>query len=286
MRSVRAAFEHVVPTAASSWRLFVRREPRFDFQWHFHHEYELTWITGGSGTRIVGDRVEGYGPGDLTLIGPELPHTYVSTPGPDGQQAVVAQFRRDFLGRDLFECPEFGAVRDLLGRAARGLAFPPGAADPAALTCLPPADRTLELLRLLVRLAGHPGARTLAGDRHTPPLDRAAGDRIDAMVGLMHAAYARPLGLDEIARAAHLSPTSASRFFRRSTGTTITAYLNRLRIEAACHLLRDTDRPVAGIAADCGYASLANFNRRFRELKDASPREFRRNFRTGAVPQG
>ncbi|WP_314174781.1 AraC family transcriptional regulator [Streptomyces winkii] len=274
---MRAAFEHVGSTPPLSWKLFVRRERQFAFQWHFHHEFELTLITRGTGTRLVGDCVQDYGPGDLTLIGPDLPHTYVSTPGQDEQEAVVAQFRGDFLG-DFLDRPEFAAVAGLLERAARGLVFPPSLVGLDELNGLGPAERTLELLRVLLRLSGCAHARPLAGARHVPVLDRAASERIDAMVGLMHAAYHRPLRLEEVADAAHMAPSSASRFFRRTTGTTITDYLNSLRVNAACHLLRDSGRRVADIAADCGYGNLSNFNRRFRELKGMAPRDYRNRF--------
>jgi AraC-like DNA-binding protein len=276
---MRATFEHIEPPSALSWKVFPRREPHFDFQWHFHHEYELTLIEKGGGTRIVGDSVQPYEPGDLTLIGPEMPHTYVSTPGHVGQSAVVVHFRRDFLGKELFDRPEFDGVAELLARARRGIAFPPGTVDVRALTDLPAAERTVELLRFLVRLAGCEQGRFLAGDTYAPALNRASSDRIDAMVGLLHAAYARSISLDEVAAAAHMSPSAASRFFRRTTGTTITDYLNTLRVNAACLQLRDTERRIADIATDCGYANLANFNRRFRELKRSSPREYRRTFR-------
>lgn len=149
-----------------------------------------------------------------------------------------------------------------------------------ALPALPPPERTLALLRLLVDLSTREPAIPLAGARHVPALNRASGDRVDAIVRLLHACYTRPIGLDEIAGAAHMSPTSVSRFFRRTTGMTLTDYLNRLRIEVACHLLRDTDRRIADIAADCGYANLANFNRRFRQFKGLPPREYRAGFRT------
>jgi AraC-like DNA-binding protein len=272
---MRAAFEHVEATQDVSWTCYLRQEPRFPFTWHYHHEYELTLITGGRGTRFVGDSIEDYQPGDLTLIGPDLPHTYASVP--DGrQEAVVVQFRGDFLGAGFFGRPEFAAVTALLSRSARGVAF----ARPEPLTGLldlPPAERTLSLLRTLVRLAGADG-RPLASTHYRPTLNRAAGDRIDAVMELLHARYPEPLTLAEIARAAHMAPAAVSRFFRRTTGATITGYLNGLRISAACRLLVEGDRRIADIAAACGYHNLAHFNRRFLALKGMPPRAYRARF--------
>ena len=57
-----------------------------------------------------------------------------------------------------------------------------------------------------------------------------------------------------------------------------------MRVSTACHLLRDTDRPISDIAADCGYANLSNFGRRFRELKDMAPCDYRRRF-TPVLPR-
>jgi AraC-like DNA-binding protein len=280
---VRAVFEHIVPPAPLSWRLTVRSELRFEFQWHFHREFELTLITRGSGTRMVGDCVQDYAPGDLVLIGSEVPHTYVSTPGCEGQEAIVVQFRRDFLGADFFGHPEFSGVAEMLSRASRGVSFPKGAVELYALNAMPPAERTLELLRLLVRLAEE-GGDPLASAHHAPTLNRATQDRMDAMVTLMHTAYTRPIGLEEIAAAAYMTPSSASRFFRRTAGTTITDYLGVLRVNAACHLLRDGDGRIVDIATDCGFANLSNFNRRFRALKGMTPSEYRRRFRGPAHP--
>jgi AraC-like DNA-binding protein len=276
---VRAVFEHIVPPSPLSWRLTVRSEPRFGFQWHFHREFELTLITKGSGTRMVGDCIEDYEPGDLVLIGPEVPHTYVSTPGHEGQEAIVVQFRPDFLGADFFGSPEFSAVAALLERASRGVSFPRDAVDLRRLGDMPPAERTLELLRLLVRLSGCEGDRLLAGAHHAPKLNRATQDRMDAMVTLMHAAYTRRIGLNEVAEAAYMAPSSASRFFRRTAGMTITDYLNLLRVNAACHLLRDGDGRIVDIAVECGYSNLSNFNRRFRALKGMTPSEYRQMWR-------
>jgi AraC-like DNA-binding protein len=275
---MRATFEHIETSPHLSWKLFVRRQPRFGFLWHFHREYELTLITRGMGTRFVGDSVEDYRAGDLTLIGPELPHTYASIG--DGQEAVVAQFRRDSFGAGFFDRPEFAGVSALLERSARGLRLPADGAPLTELLDLPPAERTLGLLTALVRLARDGAARPLASAGHRPALNGKTRDRIDAVIRLLHAEYARPISLDTVARVAHLTPPAASRFFRRTTGSTVTDYLNAVRVNAACRLLLETDHRVADIAADCGYANLSNFNRRFRALKGMSPREYRGRVRT------
>lgn len=129
-------------------------------------------------------------------------------------------------------------------------------------------------------LARRADVRSLASAEHRPALNRETADRIDAIIGLLHAEYSRPIDLATLARAAHLSPTATSRFFRRTTGSTITDYLTALRVDAACRLLLETDRGIADIAADCGYSNLSNFNRRFRAMKRMSPREYRARART------
>jgi AraC-like DNA-binding protein len=276
---LRAEFEHIEAPPARSWKCFRRRGEQFAFTWHFHPEYELTLITAGAGTRFVGDSIEEYAVGDVVLIGPNLPHTYASTLDQHGHEAVVAQFRGDFLGVDAFGVPEFAAVADLLGRAGRGLRFPRGVDVDgfATLDRLAPADQTLTLLAALVRLAGVE-ARPLASTHYSPTLNRSAHDRTTAVIRFLQSEYARPVSLDAVASAAHLSPAAASRLFRRTTGTTITAYLNTLRVNAACRQLVDTDRRIVDIAADCGYQNLSHFNRRFRRLKGMSPREYRARF--------
>lgn len=284
---MRAAFEHIQATGELSWKWCRRREEQFAFAWHFHREYELTLITKGGGLRFVGDSIEEYGPGDLTLIGAELPHTYQSTAGQapdrrDGQEALVAQFRRDFLGADLFDRPEFATVAALLDRSTRGLHFPSDvdAEEIRDLGLRSPAERTLGLLRVLDRLARDGRPRELASARHHPGLDRVARERIDAVVQLLHAEYTGPIELRRLADAVHMAPAALSRFFRRATGTTITGYLNTLRISAACRMLADTDLPIAQIATGCGYQNLSHFNRRFRALKGMPPREYRARFDT------
>jgi AraC-like DNA-binding protein len=73
-----------------------------------------------------------------------------------------------------------------------------------------------------------------------------------------------------------MSESGFSRQFRRATGNTFTDFVNRLRVNRACQLLMETDRYVTNICFDVGFGNVANFNRRFLEIKGMTPKEYRR----------
>jgi AraC-like DNA-binding protein len=83
-----------------------------------------------------------------------------------------------------------------------------------------------------------------------------------------------------------MSESRFSRFFRRATGNTYTDFVNRVRINRACQLLMTSDRYVTNICYDVGFNNVANFNRRFLELKGMTPSEFRKQAesRFGGAP--
>ena len=72
-----------------------------------------------------------------------------------------------------------------------------------------------------------------------------------------------------------MSESRFSRFFRRATGNSYTDFVNLVRVNRACHLLMETGRRVTDICYEVGFHNVANFNRRFRDIKGMTPTEFR-----------
>lgn len=283
---MRPYFEHLPPHANASWSTLNRcLDEEIPFLWHHHPQFELTLTLNSLGQRFVGNHVANYGHGDLVLIGPNLPHTWASRGKLDASQphnALVFWFSPSWLQPLLASSVELQPVLAMLERAAGGLAFPQ--ASGLALGSqfrevfdLAPPQRLLALLAILTQLAAEPGARVLSSAAPDPVGDSRM--RIDRLLRHLHEHYAQPVSLDRLAEIAALSVSGLHRLFVRHTQTTILDYVAQLRIGEACSRLSSTDQPIAHIAADVGYLSLANFNRQFRKLRAMSPRAYRSMFR-------
>jgi AraC family transcriptional regulator len=89
-----------------------------------------------------------------------------------------------------------------------------------------------------------------------------------------------PLRVERLAREAGCSPVHLRRLFRDQLGMGVKRYLLGRRVERAVHLLRHSDRPITGIAAEVGIPDLQQFNKTVRRLAGCSPRGMRRGIGT------
>jgi AraC-like DNA-binding protein len=75
-----------------------------------------------------------------------------------------------------------------------------------------------------------------------------------------------------------MSPFAFSRYFKKNSGAGFVEYVNQVRTNKACYLLRETDYQVHDIAIDCGFASISNFNKQFRKSVGISPSDYRTQY--------
>jgi AraC family transcriptional regulator len=92
----------------------------------------------------------------------------------------------------------------------------------------------------------------------------------------LHEEFRENIRMRDLADDAGVHPVHLARVFRTIEKQTPGDYLQRLRVRAACELLRDWDWPLAAIAADCGFADQSHFTRVFRKLAGTTPAQFRR----------
>jgi AraC family transcriptional regulator len=81
--------------------------------------------------------------------------------------------------------------------------------------------------------------------------------------------------LQEVSRAACLSPFHFHRSFTQLFGETPHAFLTRHRLERAAHLLTQSNLSVTEICLETGFESLGSFSSLFSRRFGVSPREFR-----------
>lgn len=284
---MKPRFERVRPSP-SSFVAFTRADPSFPFVWHYHPEYELTLIVDSYGQRFVGDAIADYAPGDLVLLGPNLPHTWRSGPAPSGveetHRAIVVQFHPDFLGKQFFALQEMSSVSQLLDDASCGLGFGSTktgrdvARKMAGMVSLPPPRQLVLLLSILVDLASEPSAQRLSTGNLKPVCRTEDEYRIQTVCSYFSAQFGDEIDYAQLAREVHMDLASLCRFFKRATGRTMTTYVNELRVAAAARLLRETSLTILEVSLQAGFGNYSNFNRQFKKIKGVGPRTLRREF--------
>ena len=268
---MKAAFEDIgIKQGKQAYLAYELVVPAFPFKWHYHPEYELTLITKGKGKRLVGDHYDHYEEGDLVLLGPNLPHTWVSNTVSKRKNvsAIVIQFPEKII-QGFIQLDECKKIAGLLSASVHGLTEEirdlPQKTGPEKIT---------GLLHILDQLTKQK-AIVLASDYYKAARSTENEKRVNTVCRFLQKNAAENIPIEKIAVLVNLSVSAFCKFFKRATGLTVTDYLNDIRIGNACELLIETDLQIKEIAYQVGFQSLTYFNRVFLKKKKVTPREFR-----------
>jgi hypothetical protein len=119
-------FEKVEPRINQSFYANHLKAARFPSPLHFHPEIEILLILEGTGTRIIGDASGRFAPGELIMIGSNVPHVWYSD-RPSGNdlvkepETIYIQFREEFPGETFMNLPELKNINKLFTRSKRGI---------------------------------------------------------------------------------------------------------------------------------------------------------------------
>jgi len=83
------------------------------------------------------------------------------------------------------------------------------------------------------------------------------------------------LSLEKLASEACMSRSYYSTIFKELNGVSVWEYIIHQRVNLAQYQLETTNEKVINICEDCGFVSIANFNRAFKRITGKTPRDYR-----------
>ncbi len=252
---------------------------------HSHKNFELNFITSGTGRRIVGDNISGFEKGDLVLLGPNLPHCWELAPAEKKNTSfcIVTHFSEDIMTSDFFKMPELEKVVDLLRQSERGLRFKIGNHDKIQVTLermtrLEGLEYYIEMLKVFNLLLQIEDRELLSNPIYSDVVFSKNLEKINKVYEYVFQNIQEGIQLEKAAALLHMAPGSFCRFFKKKTELTFMEYVKRVRVGMAAKLLAESDKQITQICFESGYNNLANFNYYFKSVMGKTPSEYRKSF--------
>ena len=253
--------------------------------WHWHAAFEVSLVTEGEALVRTTDRVFTVAKGQLIFINQGVMHTFSAAARPCGVYSHIfdASFLAGLPG-GLLERRYIMPV--LMSEQMSAVHIVPDHRETIALT-----DRIMELtqvvetepegfeLMTLETLSAwwrlfYMETRGLHEMR--PSSENQDMERMKRMIRFIYDHYEEPISLKDIAGAADISVREADRCFERNLHLPPKQFLTRHRLNAACEMLRQTDRPVLEVAEACGFSSGSYFSKVFTAAEGCTPGAYRR----------
>ncbi len=111
-------------------------------------------------------------------------------------------------------------------------------------------------------------------------LDRAQGipPQLRIATDFINLNYAKPLSLDDVAKAADVSVSHLHMLFREQIGESPHQYLIQKRLRIAGHALATSNMSIKALAIEVGYPNTENFCRAFRKFFGSSASQYRKAY--------
>lgn len=263
------------------------KSPSVNNRLHYHPEIELVYFKKGRGVQYIGDSVTRFNPGDVVLVGPNLPHCWqFDDSSGDTVDARVAHFCENFWGEDFLNLPENRAIKMTLERSRRGIQVM-GRHKGQVKELLGEAlysegsRRIILLMEILTAVSGCK-QKLLSSAGFHPACDTVYDDRINKVLAYAHANFKNKITLKEIAEVASMSENSFCRYFKSKTRKTFVQFLNEVRIGHACKLLMESRMSIKQIYYESGFNNVTSFHKYFKCITGKSPLHYQQQFLTNS----
>ena len=252
-------------------------------QLHQHEEIQISLIVAGSGSLIVGDSIRDYNINDILIIGENVPHVFRSDINNSSESVMYTLFfTKTSFGKDFFDLYDLSELEQFFNNSKYGiriLSKKRGIIKKfKKLKLLNRIERIATLLKILsiiLQSKKEPLSSFVYKKRYT----EFDGKRMNEVFQYAMIHFQESISLDEISEKANMSKNAFCRYFKKRTNKTFFQFLIEIRIEHACKLLyKNQELSISVISELCGFQNIANFNRKFKELKKMTPSNYRSQF--------
>ncbi|MBU3820997.1 AraC family transcriptional regulator [Flavobacteriaceae bacterium XHP0103] len=265
----------------TSFSTKVNEMPFFLKIWHYHPELELVLVLESEGTRFIGDNIEKFEPGEVILIGENLPHMWLNDEAYFKENSkllargISVHFKKNYLGTTFFSTPEMSHLLELFNRARFGIKFlgvdEEMIQEIQEMAKLEGFEKSVKFLMILDKLANHKDYRYLASQGYVNSFKINENETLDKVYAYIFKNFNKSITLQNVADVAHMNTSAFSRFFKRVNSKTFSQYISEIRIGYACKLLIERKYNIAEICYESGFNNISNFNRKFKLIMKCTP---------------
>ncbi|MGM9537651.1 MAG: helix-turn-helix domain-containing protein [Candidatus Onthomonas sp.] len=248
---------------------------------HWHENFELLFVISGSLSITVEEDTYQLNSGDLIVVNVNRKHSYNGT-----EDLVLGRFSisdvkvRELLGLDhvLFWCNSAADRNEAYEELRRVIAkIFNQVMQENGRSRLYLSSMYYQLLHILAEnFTLAPGDKRYEADRGK------SDDRIQEIFAYIRANYRQNVTLDDIAQHLYLSPTYVSKYIKQKCSINFMELLNSVRLSHAMEDLMYTEDSIMKIALENGFASVAAYNKAFKDTYHITPSEFRKQRKSGS----
>lgn len=120
--------------------------------------------------------------------------------------------------------------------------------------------------------------RLYSTPKENTPRNQQRINQFKNVLSLIEGSYSDTLTLEDLSKAAGMTPKYFCRFFREMTQRSPIDYLNYYRIECSCTQLISTSASITEVALNCGFNDISYFIKTFKKYRGITPKQYLKSY--------
>ena len=238
----------------------IVRDPKWSMPYlHYHDSYELYFLEKGTHNTLIGDTLLSLNEQDVALYKPNVLHKSHNT---KGYTRTCIYFTQDYLEM-YFSARAIRTLTKCFEKLVISL-------DKETFMNIRKSNLIFAYLSEILTTLGK-NMTAFSPVKLSPEQER-----MTAVLQHINKNYNTIDNIEEIADKFYITKYHLCRIFKASTGLTLIEYINHIKIQHACEMLKSTKKSITQIGMDCGFNSSMYFCKTFQKIIHMSPGEYRR----------